>query len=113
MLLLGAAYTGIRRAMIKDQRRPIPCDVSLWRLLLEEIGLLISRIGRWKVWTVLGIAFVCFLAVEVALSSSTPGPALDDLWRWLVAAALTAVSLGLWAVLHAVRQAREVDTTQV
>ncbi len=106
VLLFGASYLGVRRAMIKDQRRPAPCAVPWWRLLFEEIALLGRRVGRWKVWSVLGAAFVCFLAVEVALSTATPGPALAVLWRWLVALVLTGATLGLWAAAHAVRSTR-------
>ncbi len=91
--------------MARDQRRPLPCPLPLWRLLLDEIVLMVRRIGRWKVWSVLGVAFVSFLAVEVALSSATPGPALAEIWRWLLAFALTVVTLCSWAVLYAVRNA--------
>lgn len=106
MLLFGAAYVGVRRAMAKDQRRPLPCTLPLWKLLLEEIVLMARRIGRWKVWSVMGVVFMCFLAVEVALSPATPGPALADVWRWFVALVLTAVSLCGWAMVHAVRAER-------
>ncbi len=106
MLLFGAAYLGVRRAMAKDQRRPLPCPLPLWRLLAEEIALMARRIGRWKIWSILGVIFSCYLAVEVALSSATPGPAIAEVWRWAVAAALTAVTLCAWAVLYAARRER-------
>lgn len=107
MLLFGAAYLGVRRAMAKDQRRPLPCTLPLWRLLLEEIALMARRIGRWKVWSVLAVAFASYLAVEVALSSATPGPALAEVWRWLVALALSAITLCAWAVAYAMRNERD------
>ena len=113
MLLFGVAYHGVRRAMIKDQRRPSPCNVPLWRLLQEEIALLARRVGRWKVSSVLAAAFICFLTVEVALSTSTPGPALAEVWRWLVASAMTALSLGLWAIGHAIRRTRTPSSSSV
>lgn len=106
MLLFGAAYMGVRRAMAKDQRRPIPCTVPLWRLLAEEIALMARRIGRWKIWSILAVIFLCYLAVEVALSSATPGPALTNIWRWLLAGVLSALTLCLWAVGYAVRNER-------
>ncbi|WP_436792877.1 hypothetical protein [Actinospongicola halichondriae] len=111
MLLFGAAYLGARRAMAKDQRRPVPCDVPLWRLLLEEVGLLARRVGRWRLWSVLGVAFVCYLTVEVALSTETPGPALAELWRWVVAMVLTAVTLGVWAIGLAIWTTRTVPSS--
>ncbi len=111
MLLFGAAYLGARRAMVKDQRRPVPCTVSLWRLILEEVVVLARRVGRWKLWSVLGVAFVCFLAVEVALSTETPGPALTELWRWFSALLLTALTLGAWAIGHAIWSTRTVPSS--
>lgn len=107
MLLFGAAYVGVRRAMARDQRRPVPCTVPLWTLLRDEIALMARRIGRWKVWSVMAVAFACFLAVEVALSTATPGPALAEVWRWLVALGFTGASLCIWAMAHAVRSTRD------
>lgn len=109
-MLFGAAYLGARRAMERDQQRPMPSPLPLWRLVLGEIGLMARRIGRWKVWSVTAVVFVCFLAVEVLLSSSTPGPALAEAWRWLVAGLLSAVSLCCWAVVHAVRSERAMSS---
>ncbi len=109
MLLFGAAYLGVRRAMEKDQRRGPRSPVPLWRLLLGEIGLLARRIGRWRLWSVLAVVFACFLGVEVALSTETPGPALADAWRWAVASGLTTVVLCAWAVVHAVRAVRRAE----
>lgn len=110
MLLFGAAYMSVRRAMAKDQRRPVPCTLPLWKLLLGEVALMARRIGRWKVWTIAGLTFASFLAVEVALSTATPGPALAQVWRWVVAAALTTVALCAWGALHAVRSTRQPAT---
>lgn len=92
--------------MIEDQSRPVPCALPLWRLLLEEIALLARRVGRLKVLVAMGAAFASFLFVEVALSTATPGPALSVWWRWLVAMALTCLTLFSWAIIHAVRSTR-------
>lgn len=95
--------------MARDQRRPVPCSEPLWRLLAEEIALMARRIGRWKIWSILGVIFACYLAVEIALSSATPGPAIAEVWRWLVAAVLTAATLCAWAIIYAVRNVRTME----
>ncbi|MDW3221116.1 MAG: hypothetical protein R8F63_21125 [Acidimicrobiales bacterium] len=100
-----------RDALVEDQHRPLPCRAPLWRLILEEIALLARRIGRWKVWSAAGAVFVVVLVVEVALSSETPGPELADWWRWSLAAALSVVTLCVWAVVHAVRRTRSAPVT--
>ena len=109
MLFFTGAYVGARRAMARDQRRPIPCTLPLWRLIFDEIALMARRIGRWKVWSILAVVFVCIFAVQLAFSTSTPGPALTELWRWIVALVLTVATLGGWAVVHAVRSERAVS----
>lgn len=96
----------VRRAMATDQRRQIPCALPLWRLLWDEVVVMARRMGRWRVWSVVGTAFVCFLAVEVSLSTATPGPALAEAWRWLVALTLTVLTLCGWTVTHALRRDR-------
>ncbi len=102
--LSSAAYLAARRAIAADQSRQIPCSLPLWRLLWDEVVLMARRIGRWKEWTVAGVAFVCFLTVEVLLSAATPGPALAQAWRWLLALLLTLLSLAGWTVAHALRR---------
>lgn len=106
MLLLGAAYTGIRRAMERDQGRPRPSPVPLWRLLLDEIALMARRVGRWKVWSVVAVVFAGVLAIEISFSTATPGPVLEGPTRVLIAAAFAVVAVCAWAVLHAVRSTR-------
>ncbi len=69
------------------------------------------RIGRWKIWSILGVIFSCYLAVEVALSTATPGPAIAEVWGWAVAAALTAVTLCAWTIVYALRNARMMART--
>ncbi len=109
MLYSYVSYRAIRRALERDQRRKQPCRVPMWRLLLDEIVLMARRIGASRVAAVALVAFVCILLVEVALSSATPGPALAEPWRWLVAAVLTAVSVPVWAVVHGVRSAKRAE----
>ncbi len=106
MLFFTGAYVGAKRAMAKDQRQVLPCSLPLWRLILDEIALMARRIGRWKIWSILAVIFACYFAVELALSPSTPGPALTEVWRWIVALVLTLGTLGAWAVVHAVRSER-------
>ena len=105
MVLLGGAYHAVRRAMEEDQDRPRPSPLPLWRLLVDEIGVLARRVGRWRVTWVLCVVFACTLAVELAFSDRTPGPVLDLALRVLGAAALTGVVLCGWAVVHALRSA--------
>lgn len=113
-MIFAAAVIGVRRALIKDQARPLPCTDPLWKLLLGEVALLIRRITTWKLTVVLGAAFVSAIAVQIALSSATPGPVLTSSWRWIVAALMTVVVLFVWAVVHAVRAAKApvVETTR-
>lgn len=99
-----AIYRATRRALERDQRRPQPGQLPLWRLLLGEIVLLIKRVGRWRFTVAALAAFGAFLFVEVALSSKTPGPALAEPWRWLAAACLTLVTVLGWAIMHAMRR---------
>lgn len=103
MILHFAAYRAARRALAHDQRRPQPCNLPTWRLLLGEVGVLANRVGRWRVTCAALAAFISFLLVEIALSSRTPGPALAEPWRWLTAAGLTVVSVFVWATVHAIR----------
>ena len=103
MVYVFAAYRAIRRAMAEDQGRTPRSPIPLWRLLLGEIALLARRVGRWRVWAVALVVAVAVLSVEVSLSEATPGPALATPWRWIVAAALSAVAVAAWAVVHAFR----------
>jgi type VI protein secretion system component VasK len=105
-MIFAAAVIGVRMAMIKDQARTVPCNEPLWKLLLGEVGVLVRRVGRWRVWSVLFVALVISIAAQVALSSQTPGPVLQSAWRWVLAGVMTVVVLVLWAVVHAVRSAR-------
>lgn len=105
-MIFAAAVIGVRQAMAKDQSRPLPCDDPLWRLLVGEVGVLVRRVGCWRVSAVLGVAFASALLAQIALSSSTPGPVLTPSWRWAIAAAVTTVVLFAWAVIHAVRSAK-------
>lgn len=105
MILLLAAYRATRRAMERDQHR-VRTDVALWRLLLEEVALLIRRVGRWKVTTVALSVSGTVLAAEVALTESTPGPVLAAPLRWVVAVLAAAVVVAGRAVAHAVRRSR-------
>lgn len=109
MLYFFAAYRAVRRALERDQRLS-PCRrVPLWRLLAEEIALLARRVGRWRVTAVGLVVGACVLAVEVALSEATPGPAIAVPWRWLVAAVASLVAVGTWAAVHALRSSRYQD----
>ena len=106
MLFFVVAYRSARRAMAEDQCRFAYADVPTWRLLLEEVALLARRVGRWKVTAAALTVGISVLAVEVALSEDTPGPALAAPARWVAAVAASLVSLAAWSVVHAVRRSR-------
>lgn len=103
MYLFVSAYRAVQRAMTQDQRRETTSPVPLWRLLIGEVGLLAKRVGTWRVTAVLAVVAACVLSVEVALSDTTPGPALAAPWRWAVAGVITTLCLAAWAVIHALR----------
>lgn len=107
MILFYSAYLTVRRAMAKDQRRPLNPPLPFWRLLAGEIAVLARRVGSWRVVSVTLLVATAVLAVEVALSDSTPGPTLATPWRWIVALAVAGAALCCWAVLHALRSTRE------
>ena len=103
MLFLYAAYRAVRRAMERDQRLPAYSHPPLWRLLLEEIGVLAQRVGRWRVTIVVLVVGAAVVLAEIALSDMTPGPAFDQPWRWVVAVVVSGIVLAGWAVVHAMR----------
>lgn len=107
MILFFSAYLAVRRAMAKDQRRPLHPPLPLWRLLAGEIAVLARRVGSWRVASVTLLVAAAVLVVEVALTDTTPGPTLATPWRWIVAAAAAFVVLCCWAVVHALRSTRE------
>ena len=106
MILFFSAYRAVRRAMAEDQRRPVDPPLPLWRLLAGEIAVLARRVGSWRVVSVTLVVVGAVLAVEVALSDTTPGPTLVAPWRWLVAVSVAAVAVCTWAVVHALRSTR-------
>ena len=106
MYLFVAAYRAVQRAMTQDQNRQPASPVPLWRLLIGEVALLARRFGTWRVTAVLALVAVSVLAAEVALSDTTPGPALAAPWRWFVAGVVTILCLAVWAVVHALRSQR-------
>ncbi len=107
MILFFSAYVAVRRAMAKDQRRPLNPPLPLWRLLAGEIAVLARRVGSWRVVSVTLLVAAAVLAVEVALSDTTRGPTLATPWRWIVAAAAAGLALCSWAVVHALRSTHE------
>lgn len=98
---MTSAYARLRQRLAEDQRRPIYVADPLWRLLLGEVVVLASRVGRWRVCAVAVTVAVVVTLVEVALAETTPGPVLRPPWRWLVAAALSALTILFWAVRQA------------
>ena len=104
MLYFFTAYRAVRRAMTEDQGRPARSPIPLWRLLVGEIALLGRRVGRWRVTALALLVAGSVLAVEVALSETTPGPALAAPWRWVVAALVSLLGIVIWAVVHALQR---------
>lgn len=91
--------------MARHQRRSGPYDdQSFWWLLLLEVRDLVRAVGLKRVTAVVIVTAGCVLATEVALSSSTPGPALTAPWRWVVALAAAALVLAGWALRRAFRE---------
>ena len=89
--------------MERDQRLPAYSHSALWWLLLEEIGLLARRVGRWRVTVVVLVVGVAVALAEIALSDMTPGPVFDQPCCWLVALVVSGFVLAWWAVVHATR----------
>lgn len=109
MILLGAAYSAVKRALAADQGRGPRSPLPLWRLVIDEIVLMGKRIGRWKIVTVTGVVFASVLLVETLLTPVTPGPTAEQPWRVLVAVLVAVVALTVWAVVHAHRHTVLVD----
>lgn len=105
LYLLSAAYLGTRRALARDQGKPEAAGETFGRLLVGEVSLLSSRVGRWRVTTISLLFFGFVLVAEVALTELTPGPVLSVRWRVVIAFVTTIVFLGAWAVVHAIRSA--------
>jgi hypothetical protein len=102
---LTAAYVGARRALARDQGKPVPSPHSFGRLLAEEIPVLSRRIGGWRVVSLSLLFFLFVLAAEIALTEITPGPVLTPRWRVVVALVATILLVAGWAVAHAIRSA--------
>lgn len=105
LYLLTAAYVGARRALARDQGKPESADEPFGRLLVGEVSLLSSRIGRWRVTTISLLFFAFVLIAEVALTELTPGPVLTVRWRVVIAFVATIGFLVAWTVIHAIRSA--------
>ncbi|HWB71161.1 MAG TPA: hypothetical protein VG452_03010 [Egibacteraceae bacterium] len=91
----------LRRVLARDQRRPVPTTMPLMRLLLGEVGVLVRRVGRWRVLTTAVTVAAVTLAVETALGESTPGPVIAAPWRSVIAVLSGVLAVVAWAVLHA------------
>lgn len=105
LYLLTAAYIGTRRALARDQGKPEKNDETFGRLLVGEVSLLSSRVGRWRVTTISLLFFGFVLVAEIALTELTPGPVMSVRWRVFIALLATVAFLGAWTVTHAIRSA--------
>jgi hypothetical protein len=86
---LGALET-LRRRLARHQDRPPHSSVPLWRLLAEEVSLLLRRLARRNPMRLWLPAMLIGLTVAISYSDATPGPVLQrDAW-WIASTALAA-----------------------
>ncbi len=104
MLLLFSAYQRTRRTLAKDQGRPLPCRLPMWRLLIGEISVLVRRVGRLRVGALIIGGVLAILLAQVTFTPERLGPALTNPWRWLATALIATAGLGVWAIVHAFRR---------
>lgn len=105
MFYLLAVYIGTRRALARDQGKPVPTSEPFGRLLAKEVPVLSRRIGGWKVTSLSLLFFLFILAAEIALTEITPGLVLTPRWRLGVAFVATVIFVAGWAIIHAIRSA--------
>ena len=111
MILFHAAYRAVRRAAAsarrRDSRRPVP----LTRLVWGEFAHLIRRLAASITVPVAILTAGVGAAVEVGLSSTTPGPVLEASWRRGSAGLTVAILLSCWA-LYVSRSASPPSTSR-
>lgn len=68
-----------------------------------EFPILVRRVGPLKVVAIIGAFFAFVLLAEIGLNEATPGPFLSPRWRLVTAGVATALFVGVWSLVHAVR----------
>lgn len=101
--LFYGLYKRYREGLVRDQGRDEPCDLPFWQLLMLEFPILVRRVGPLKVVAIIGAFFAFVLLAEIGLNEATPGPFLSPRLRLVTAAVATALFVGVWSLVHAVR----------